>query len=424
MASPRRKLIGRLVIAGAVYGLALATVQPTASQAASGAESIRVMTWNIHHAEAPDSPGVTDIGRIANVIRAENADLVTLNEVHDDPPGAGSHGGQPAELTDLLEDAGYRYSQFGVTEEHDEGVAGNLVLSKFPFYTDPADPRSPENTRLSTDNADPTGKPRRALLKVTVRVPGAGDVRVYATHLSTPANAAGVADQQVQVRTILDKVRPTDRPMFVAGDFNIRATDVEGQDFSRNNLMQAWIADTGLVDTWRQVNNGSDGPTLSSAYGNPNDPNPDRRIDFVYASPAFEVVRGRVSLVDRYASDHLAVVMDLNLQRSMRLDHRTVLAGRDGLDGWSQVVTGKAGETSWSVCKNRGTKVDDGTAVRATLRRSNGAVIKKLTNGGTSRDRCTSAAWRGRLPARAELETCLVTSDETLHCRQRRVGSA
>lgn len=43
--------------------------------------SLRLMTYNIHHANPPSKTNVIDIDAIAEVIREQNVDLVALQEV-------------------------------------------------------------------------------------------------------------------------------------------------------------------------------------------------------------------------------------------------------------------------------------------------------------------------------------------------------
>ncbi|GAA4421273.1 hypothetical protein GCM10023169_13970 [Georgenia halophila] len=405
--------------------------------------TLRVMTWNVHYGAPQGGDDVADLERIAAVIRSESPDVVTLNEVHDDEDFPGGHGHQPKRLAALLADDGYRYTFYDTSEEFTpEGSGtddspgcgshappqsfscGNMVLSRFPIYLDPDDPRAPKHVTLPTEHAHPDGRPRRGLLGVTVKVPGVGDVRVFVAHLSAPATEQHVADQKDQVRTILEHVQPVGEPMILAGDLNIRPSDAP-EGAMANSLIRSWIADAGLVDTWTRGHDSSDGVTVARSHGRPGGEHPDRRIDFVYASPSFDIRYGHVSLLDPAASDHLPVVMDLQL-RTLSLDaHASVLAGEDGLSGWSQVAIDRGNRVSLTACKNVGTDTDDGSVVRATLRDpSADQPIASVEDGGTSRDRCTTQTWKGTVRAETVLESCVVHGDEVLSCRRETIGPA
>ncbi|MFE0588372.1 endonuclease/exonuclease/phosphatase family protein [Micromonospora echinospora] len=421
----RRSLLGGALAGGVVVatgGLPLAGM-PSARAASASDTRLRFMTWNIQSGVALDNPNVVDLPRIAAVIRAESPDIVVLNEVHRDPDGPGSHGDQPAGLAALLAADGYRYMRVGLTEsdmahggaELAGSTNNNVILSRHPFVG------AAEVVKLPNENYEPGGKDRRSLLTSTVNVRGVGEIRVHVTHLSTPGSAVLVEDQKEQVRIVLEQVDSA-VPAVLAGDFNIRVTDVTEQAFSQNNLMQSWIAERDLADSWRQVNDSRAGTTQTTSYGRPGYPHEDRRIDYVYTSPWLEAVGGHVSLVDRNASDHLAVVMDLRLVDTNHLTAKSVLAGEAGLDGWAQLSATNKGEVRLSVCKNRGTTQDDGTTVRATLRTPSGRVVRTVVDGGTSRDRATIATWRGHLARPSTLEVSLVRGDTVLHSRVERIG--
>jgi len=431
-------LAGTLALPVLVATPASAGVPPGESPAdavvaRAGPTDLRAMTWNIQHGvpNGGSSSDPADLERIANVIRTENPDVVTLNEVHDDEDFAGSHGHQPAILKTLLEGDGYAYAHYGVSETHSSdhpGTRGEMILSKFPIWNDPGDPREPESIPLSTQHANPGQPNRRSMVKVTLAVPGAGDVRVYATHLSPPASEAQVADQLDQARTILNReqgnrnvITRLTEPVLLMGDFNIRPTN-SASPFSRNSTIKSWIADRGFVDTWTVKNDSADGVSRPNAYGRPDGDFPDRRIDYVFASPRFDVLGGHVSLVDRDASDHLAIVMDLRIRDSEVLESGSLVAGGTGEEGWAQLALEENDRAKLTVCKNSGTTTDDGWAVRARVYNPGRDKPYRVEyDGGTSRDRCQTATWQGYSPTDTALETCLVKGDEVKDCRKHTV---
>ena len=413
--SRRSMLVGALGVAGGAGLGTSATVGASRPRHTAPHPRVRVMTWNMHGAVPADGPDGADEERIAAVIGTESPDILILNEVNQDPAGPGSFGDQPATLEALLTPAGYRYLRYGIAERDlpRDGVVlpgsstGTMIISRHPFVG------GAELVKLPNENYEPGGKDRRSLLLSTVAVPDVGDVTIHATHLSTPGSAALVEDQKEQIQIILDQI-DSDAPSILAGDLNIRVTDVPNQEYSQNNLMHSWIADANLADTWRQVNNSGDGPT----FGDPENPHPDRRIDYVFASPQLVTDSGHISQVDPYASDHFPVVIDLLPVATRALRASTVLAGADALHGWAQLADTGSGTVRLSVCKNYGTSTDDGTQVRAGILSHSGRVVHSLSDGGTSRDRATVETWRGRVPPRSTLRTSLLQGETVLHTRE------
>jgi len=413
------------------------------------------MTWNIQYGVPADGAEDPDLERVASVVQEERPDLLVLDEVHADDELPGGHGDQPAELAASLADAGYRYMYYAPAEtipadgdplegpgcgvheslpqEGTQGdgaetmsaarggrayTCGQMVLSKFPIYDDPGDPRRPQVIQLPTENVNPGGRARRALLTVTVRTPGVGDVRVLAPHLSSPASEEHVEDQKEQVRTVLEHVN-ADRPSVLAGDLNMRPSDAPGVP-TANSLLRMWIADAGLVDTWTVVNDSSEGVTVTNSHGRPDGDHPDRRIDYIYASPHFTPQNGHVSLVDPQASDHLAVVMDMQLRQPPLDRHASVTPGTDSYSGWSHAAMDRAGRIGLTVCDNTGPDQSEATTVRASLHRPHSdEPIVTVEDTGTSRDRCTSERFHigHRPPIATTLRACALRDGQVLACR-------
>lgn len=87
---------------------------------------LRVMAYNIHHCRGMD--GVLDVERIANVIKASNADLVTLQEVDVNTQRNGGVD-QAAELGRLTG----MHARFGKAIDYQGGEYGQAILSRWPI---------------------------------------------------------------------------------------------------------------------------------------------------------------------------------------------------------------------------------------------------------------------------------------------------
>lgn len=277
--------------------------------AQDGSNNLKVMTYNIKHGKGNDDctdatpvggdvpleECAVDLGRTADVIRAQDPDIVALQEV--DRFWARSGGtDQPQELADMLGmevcyGANLSHEADNHADEpHEYGVA---ILSAFPID-------SCENTFLPT----PEGWEQRGLLEARVTVDGVGEVAVLDTHLQ--AGREGEQEEAVMQRTeqavaVADRVAEIDVPIVLMGDFNANAEDAE--------LGSLFDAGLGLQDAWAVGGDGSDGNTIPVDAA----ADPENRIDFIFASRAWSVLNATVIIDDdtRIASDHYPVVAEL-----------------------------------------------------------------------------------------------------------------
>ena len=170
----------------------------------SGETKVRVLTYNIRHAEGLD--GKVDLDRIAGIIRESRADIVCLQEVDRNLPRT-SRADFPALLSEKLKMA----VAFDPNYQFDGGDYGNATLSRFDIV-------SQENIHLP----GPPGKEPRGCLKTTLRV-GNQNVEVFNAHLGLDS-----AERKEQAAAILawiknpEKLAPgkTPRPMILTGDLN------------------------------------------------------------------------------------------------------------------------------------------------------------------------------------------------------------
>jgi endonuclease/exonuclease/phosphatase family metal-dependent hydrolase len=229
---------------------------------------IRVMSYNIHHAEGMD--GKIDLLRIAEVIRREAPDIVALQEVDRNVLRTGGR--------DLLEELAVllnMHHAFGKNISFQGGAYGNAVLSRFPII-------SKENHPLPNVGAGE----QRGLLEVVIQA-GEQELVVMNTHLDhRPDDAARL----LSVPVILNRVRSAGgRPVLLCGDFNTRPGGPVYEQLTKE-----------LTDAWLEVGEGF-GYTISSAR-------PYERIDFIFLSKNLKPLKAWIPLTQ--ASDHFPVVVE------------------------------------------------------------------------------------------------------------------
>lgn len=272
-------------------------------------DALRVMAYNTHHGagnddcedpetaegEIPDTECAMDLPRVADVILAEDPDIVALQEV--DRFWARSGGtDQPEDYAALLEmdvcfgaNLSHEPDNHADTE-HEYGVA---TLSRYPII-------SCENHFLPTTE----GWEQRGMLDARIDVPGIGEVAVLNTHMQ--ANVSGepeeAARQRVdQAEAIAAHVDSLSIPVIVLGDLNAEADSGE---------IDSLIGPaSSLVDVWDVAGSGSGETIFDGAHGEPT-----ARIDYILVSQEFSVISTEV--VDnegsRMASDHFPLIADLH----------------------------------------------------------------------------------------------------------------
>ncbi|QDP96085.1 metal-dependent hydrolase [Microlunatus elymi] len=249
------------------------TLTAVPAQAAPGARPLTVMTFNIHHAAGTDE--VLSLPRIADVIKANRADVVGLQEVDRHYSERSDWADQPAELAKLL---GY-HVVFGANIDEAppaEGKPriqyGTAILSRYPIT-------AWQNTHLFRS----PDQEQRGLLQATIDVRGK-TFHFYDTHLA----ASSQTDRLQQAQQIVELV-DHDQPGILVGDLNAEPTAPE---------IKTLAAD--LDDTWSAAGRGDSSSYPSEA--------PAKRIDMIFSTGRVQAIRSSVAHTDPVASDHLPVV--------------------------------------------------------------------------------------------------------------------
>ena len=231
--------------------------------------NLRVMTYNIHHANPPGGNTI-DMNAIANVIKNQNPHLVAIQEVDVYTARSGTALHQALELGRLTGMNAY----FGKAIDYAGGEYGVAILSKFPIS-------DMKNQQLPTEPG--TGGERRTLASAVITL-GNGKKLVFAsTHLDAQTSDT---NRFLQIKRIKELLQLETRPVILAGDFNA----VPGTRII--NTLDSYFTRTCIIGC---------GFTVSPQ-------NPTRTIDFIAFAPSdkFTVLEHKV-IDEKFASDHLPV---------------------------------------------------------------------------------------------------------------------
>lgn len=256
--------IERVISMGAVILAALPMV-------AGAGESFRLLSYNIHHGEGMDKK--LDLVRIADLIKAENPDVVALQEVDKNCVRSGKVD-QPAEFAKLTG----MTAHFQKAMDYDGGEYGICLLTKgkelevkgfsLPNSAKPVEPRVGQAVKLKASG---------------------GTLTVANTHLEVSSSALRLAQVQFLMQALTKEENPG--VVILAGDFNSQRGDA---------VMSAVTA-----ADWE----------VPEKMGNPNtipSGKPAREIDFAVLRPkgSLKVVDYRVP-EEAVASDHRPILIEL-----------------------------------------------------------------------------------------------------------------
>ncbi len=271
---------------------------------------LRVLTYNIHHWEGTD--GRVDIARVAEVIRATEADIVGLNEVYHPARVPGLERPALDAMAQMLE----MEAVFGQATEipwpkgADPIGYGNACLSRWPIQAYAAHRLAPVPDRE-----------QRGLLEARITLPNGETLTVYITHLDQKFEAA----RMKQLQSLLQWVsRDRDRPHLLMGDFNalspmdypepgqweeaVALAAAEGFTLEEPRVIPR-LLQAGYTDSFAQAGQGE---RLTSPTTKPR-----VRIDYIFApptlAPALRWCRRWDAPPAALASDHFPVLAEFIL---------------------------------------------------------------------------------------------------------------
>lgn len=250
--------------------------------------SIKVMEYNIHHAEGMDD--ILNLNRIGDVIKSSGADIIGLQEVDNHFSARSNFEDQAKWLADYL---GMHY-QFAANlddEPLNQGEPrrqyGTVILSKYPIL-------SSENHLL--DNTHYPSE-QRGLAKTVIDVKG-NPINFFNTHLDNKK----AEQRDIQVDEILAIVNQSKGTNILVGDFN--ATPDSPEIVKMSAQYHDTFADLGLNDAY-----------TSYYYSD----KPNRRIDYIYTSDDVKIKAGKV--INTIAADHLPITAKLVINKKDHPSH-------------------------------------------------------------------------------------------------------
>jgi len=238
--------------------------------------TFRIATYNIHKGRGMD--GRVRIDRILRVLRAVEADIVTLQEVinHNDRTP------EEHQACYLADELGYFYS-VGETRKHRSAAYGNVTLSRWNFET-------VRHVDLSVAGCEPRGA-----LRTDIHV-GAELLHVFNVHLGT-----AVRERRAQARLIdqhLLKALDVPGHRIVMGDFN---------DWNHGMVTKTLSSEFHLTDLSKHLPRTRGYPALLPLV----------HLDHIYLDHELKVEsarfhRDRLSLM---ASDHLPLIAEVAFRK-------------------------------------------------------------------------------------------------------------
>ena len=228
--------------------------------------ALRILSYNIHHANPPSRGGLIDLDAIARVIQNADADLVALQEVDKNTRRSG--GVDQAKT--IAEKTGMYYHFFKAID-HEGGEYGLAILSKQPL-------KQTKLVRLPQE------------MKAEERILAYAELKINGKKLvfaNTHLDAYTAQNRVVQMQHIVEVFKKLKTPVILCGDLNSTA----GTD------------PINLLDQHFQRSCTSDCPGTIPAL------KPRKTIDFVALKNADWKVVSHEALAETYASDHRPVLV-------------------------------------------------------------------------------------------------------------------
>jgi endonuclease/exonuclease/phosphatase family metal-dependent hydrolase len=250
------------------------------------ADTITVMTYNIHHGEGTDRK--LDLDRIAQIISTENVDIVGLQEVDNNYSARSNNLDQAKILAEKLQ-MHYVYGPAIVSGDPAKpNLYGNAILSRFPI-TD-----SITHKLTTQTNHEP-----RVCIEAKIAINNK-DYTFMVTHLDHRSTELRTA----QTKDILNAAEKINTPIILMGDFNCQPPGP--------NPDEQWAKKTKPVALILRKFEDS---FLPKDQDNPSTSVNKRRIDYIFVSPNLKNKVSSAKVVNtpqaQVASDHKPLLTHL-----------------------------------------------------------------------------------------------------------------
>jgi len=224
---------------------------------------IKVVTYNIRNGQGMD--GKIDLSRVAEVLKAWDADFISLQEVDMYRPRS-LFRNQAGSLAKTLN---MEYV-FGAAISYQIGAFGNAILSRYPILK-------------TTNHQLPASKPERAMLEVHFDVQGKL-LRIFNTHMELNRN---LRLQQIK-SFIVPLIMSSNSAAVLSGDLNEDPNEL-GVKYLTNYLHDSFEANIGSLTA-----------TFKADH-------PLERMDYILLNQA--CAAADYQIIPSLASDHLPVLV-------------------------------------------------------------------------------------------------------------------
>lgn len=242
-----------------------------------GAFTVRVMSYNIHHANPPSQTGIINLDTIAAIIKAQSPHFVALQEVDVRTKRSGATINQAAYLANKTG----MHHFFAKAIDYEGGEYGVAILSKYPI-------RNAQKHLLP--NEPGSNAEQRVLAIAAVSLPNGKEILFASTHLDHKKESPS---RILQIKEIVRLMGAEMRPIILAGDLNDTPTSETVQ------MLKPLFTNSCTTCPF----------TIPQVAAN-------RTIDYILFSTNSQwQAKEHKALQETFASDHLPIVATLQITK-------------------------------------------------------------------------------------------------------------